>query len=218
VELKVYRLGEADDSLLIIPQLVTRTREITRAVVRIEGDYATGLKVNIDTDLGAEPQKVQKLSSGRNTLTAQDHFEQLGQNTDAATVAFAKKVIADSEQTGMSVSWNIGSFGLHYADPLGSGIKLSIVTFDKRGQVKLGYAERPLLDLNIPLEVNYNFCADTAGMLPGLKPSIKNKGSWNRNATISELEPVYGKFMERIKIYLKELTAIQQQRSDLRSM
>jgi len=28
VELQVYRLGEADDSLLIIPQLVTRTREI----------------------------------------------------------------------------------------------------------------------------------------------------------------------------------------------
>jgi len=68
------------------------------------------------------------------------------------------------------------------------------------------------------LEVNYKFCADTAGMLHGLKPSIKNNGSWNRNATISELEPVYDRFMERIEIYLKELTVIQQQTSDSKNI
>src|SRR4030095_4230167 len=54
VELQVYKLNQNDNSLIIIPQVVTRTKEITRAVIRIEGDHAADVKVNIETDLGTE--------------------------------------------------------------------------------------------------------------------------------------------------------------------
>jgi hypothetical protein len=52
IELQVFRLGDDNSSLIVIPQLVTRTKEITRAIVRIEGSYSADLKVNIETDLG----------------------------------------------------------------------------------------------------------------------------------------------------------------------
>ncbi|HMP92186.1 MAG TPA: hypothetical protein PKD90_04895 [Phnomibacter sp.] len=54
VELQIYTLPQANDAWVIIPQLVTRTREITRAIVKIEGSEATGLSVNIETDQGTE--------------------------------------------------------------------------------------------------------------------------------------------------------------------
>lgn len=52
VELQVYRLNEQSGSLLVIPQLITRTKEITRAVVRLEGIQPENVKISIETDLG----------------------------------------------------------------------------------------------------------------------------------------------------------------------
>ncbi|TDE09767.1 hypothetical protein [Dyadobacter psychrotolerans] len=205
VELQVYKLSGEVDSLLIIPQIITRTREITRAIVRIEGDYATGLKVNIDTDLGVEPVQTQKQSYGRTTLTAQDYFEQLGQNTDQSIVDFVKKMIADSEQIGLLIAWNTGSLGLQFPDPSGSGINLSILTVNKRGQIQLGYAEKQLIALNIPLAINYTFCADTAQMFAGIEPNKAKMGSWNKNSTILDLITQYDRFMLRIEKYLEEV-------------
>ena len=207
VELQIYKLHDANGSLLIIPQLITRTREITRAIVRIEGGYTPGLKINIDTDLGMQAGNVHKQSSGRTTLNAQDYFEQLEQNTDNYIVDFARKVIADSQQLGLSIEWNAASFGLQFADPSGSGVKLSIMTFDKKGQIRLGYAEKQLVALNIPLAINHNFCADTARMFTGLEPSINKTGSWNRGISILEIIPLYDRFMKRLEVYLQEISS-----------
>ncbi|MDW8273809.1 MAG: hypothetical protein RMJ53_06240 [Chitinophagales bacterium] len=88
VELQVYKLNQADNSLIVIPQLVTRTREITRAIVKIEGSYPADLKVNIETDLGTEATKQQNQSYKRLTITAEDFFEQLTKNTNKETVDF----------------------------------------------------------------------------------------------------------------------------------
>jgi hypothetical protein len=206
VELQVYRLGDSIDPLLIIPQVVTRTREITRAVVRVEGDYSTGLTLNIDSDLGTEPETLHRRSSGRTTLSAQDYFEQLLQNTNSYTVDFVKKVITDSQQIGLTVEWNASSFGLQFPDPAGSGLRISIMTFDKKGQITLGYAEKQLEALNIPSNINYSFCAETAVMFTGLARNPLKLGSWNRRISISELIPSYDLFMERLEVYLNEIS------------
>ncbi|MBM3237056.1 hypothetical protein FJZ31_12260 [Candidatus Poribacteria bacterium] len=47
VELQVYKLDEA---FWVIPQVVTRTREITRAIVRIEAKEIESVSVGIDTE------------------------------------------------------------------------------------------------------------------------------------------------------------------------
>ncbi|KAA6438742.1 hypothetical protein FEM33_15920 [Dyadobacter flavalbus] len=206
VELQVYKLGDAEGSLLVLPQVITRTREITRAVVRIEGNYATGLKLNIDTDLGIQAENMPKVLSGRTTLNALDYFEQLLQSTDAFTVDFVKSIIAESQQMGLLIEWNTASFGLQFADPSGTGVRLSILTIDKKGQIRLGYAEKQLIALNIPSEINQRFCTDTAYIFTGLEPSLEKAGSWNRSVAISELIPQYDKFMKRLEIYLQELS------------
>ncbi|GGC06494.1 hypothetical protein GCM10011325_36670 [Dyadobacter sediminis] len=206
VELQVYKLSSDANSLLIIPQIVTRTREITRAIVRIEGDYTDGLKVNIDTNLGVETAQTQKQSYGRTTLTAQDYFEQLGQNTDQSKVDFVKRVIADSKKIGLAIVWNIGSFGLQFPDPSRSGINLSILTINKKGHIQLGYAEKQLISLNIPLTINHSFCADTAQMFAGIEQNRDKLEIWNKNSTISDLIPQYDRFMQRIEKYLEEVT------------
>jgi hypothetical protein len=67
VELQVYELdAERDKSLLVIPQVVTRTREITRAIIRVEGQAIESVHVDVDIDI---PSRKTKSSGGRYTLS-----------------------------------------------------------------------------------------------------------------------------------------------------
>lgn len=205
VELQVYKLNQADNSLIVIPQLVTRTREITRAIVKIEGNYPADLKVNIETDLGTEATKQQYQAYKRLTITAEDFFEQLAKNTNKETVDFAQQVIKDSEELGLYIEWNSGSFSIKLPDPQGSGVKIGIVNIDRGGLFYLGYSRGQFEKLQLPLEISYSFAADTAKLLPGIKQSPDKPHIWNKYSTIGDLKKVYPQFMDRVKKYIDDI-------------
>lgn len=206
VELQVFKLTQTDNSLIVIPQLVTRTREITRAIVKIEGNYAADLKVNIETDLGTETTKEQTQAHKRLTITAQDFFEQLEQNTDKEIVDFTKQIIKDSEDLGLYIEWNSGSFGIKLPDPQGSGVKIAIANIDRGGLFYLGFSKGQFEKLQLPMNISYSFAADTASLLPSIKQNPDNKHSWNKYSTIADLQKVYPQFLDRIKKYIKDIT------------
>ncbi len=67
VELKLY---QTDKGLLVVPQIVARTREITRAIIRIEGNQPG--RISIDTDVGPPDRHD---SSKRYKLSEQDFLK-----------------------------------------------------------------------------------------------------------------------------------------------
>jgi hypothetical protein len=206
VELQVFKLDATDNSMIVIPQLVTRTREITRAIVRIEGNTSADFKVNIETDLGTESAKQQTQGYKRLTITAQDFFEQLQQNTNKETVDFANQIIKDSEELGLYIEWNTGSFGIKLPDPQGSGVKIGILNIDRAGFIYLGYSRGQFEKLQLPMDASYRFSADTAALFPGIKPNSEKKHIWNNHSSLSELRKVYQPFMERVKRYVEDIT------------
>lgn len=206
VELQVYKLNLTDSSLIVIPQLVTRTREITRAIVRIEGNYSADLKVNIETDLGTESTKQQSQAYKRLTITAQDFFEQLEKNTNKETVEFTNQIIKDSEDLGLYIEWNSGSFSIKLPDPQGSGVKIGIVNFDRSGLFYLGYSRGQFEKLQLPMDISYSFAADTAKLLPGIRQNPERQHIWNKYSSISDLRNVYPQFKDRVKIYIDDIT------------
>ncbi len=210
VELQVYKLDQNDNSLIIIPQLVTRTREVTRAIVRIEGTYSADVKVNIETDLGTETTKH---GNKRMTITAEDFFEQLEQNTNKETVVFANQIIKDSDELGLYIEWNSGSFSIKLPDPQGSGVKISIVNIDRSGLFYLGLSRPQFEKLELSRDISYNFAFDTALLLPGIKQNPDKKHIWNKYSTLHDLRNVYPQFMERVKKYIDDITTEAQKNS-----
>ncbi len=206
VELQVFKLDATDNSMIVIPQLVTRTREITRAIVRIEGNTSADFKVNIETDLGTESAKQQTQGYKRLTITAQDFFEQLQQNTNKETVEVANQIITDSEDLGLYIEWNTGSFGIKLPDPQGSGVKIGILNIDRAGFIYLGYSRGQFEKLQLPMDASYRFSADTAALFPGIKPNSEKKHIWNSHSTLSVVRNVYQPFMERVKRYVEDIT------------
>lgn len=128
VELELYELSEdAAGRLLVIPHVIARTREITRAVVRVEGD-AKSIQIGIDTQVGAG-QGTRRSP----TLTEGDYFSQLAQRVASEDVAFARKIKEDAEARGCIIDWKAASFVIKLPDPGGSGSQLTLLVVQTNG-------------------------------------------------------------------------------------
>ncbi len=214
VELQVFKLHETDNSLIILPQLITRTREITRAIVRIEVNNSADLKVSIETDLSTE-SNMQASTTKRLSISAQDYFEQLEKNKGKNIAEFAGQIIKDSEKLGLYIEWNSGSFSVKLPDPQGSGIKITIINIDRVGLFYLGYSKGAVEKLGLPIELSCDFAADTAAMLPGIKQNSDKKYVWNKYSTLTDLAPAYDKFLLRVKKYIDDIIQVSQTREGL---
>ena len=128
VELQFYKNPNVEGELIAIPNLITRTREITRAIVKIENS-TTG-SVTIETDFIEE--KVKPITV-RTTITEDDFFEQLQQNTDYESAEFAKHILATVKEKGYFVEWQQGAFVAKILDPNGSGSKITLFVTDRKG-------------------------------------------------------------------------------------
>lgn len=205
VELQVYRVNREDNSFVVIPQLVTRTKEITRAIVRIEGPAIPGLQVNIETELDDRSGDQQSRAAARLTITAQDFFEQLEKNTSKDIVAFTNHLIQDCQEMGLVMEWNVSSLGVKLPEPKGSGTRISIFTIDKYGFIYLGYSKGQFQKLNIPIALSYRFAADTAALIPGVQQHPENKYVWDKYALVINIQSVYPQFLVMVKEYIDNI-------------
>jgi hypothetical protein len=60
---------------------------------------------------GTETNNKSTNSQNRLTITAEDYFEQLQQNTSIELLKFTKQIIKDAQESGYFIEWNTGSFG-----------------------------------------------------------------------------------------------------------
>jgi hypothetical protein len=195
IELQVYRFEK--DSFIVMPQIVTRTKEITRAIIKVEGGVSENVSIKVETDLGTETART-KGAPKRFTITEEDYFEQLLHNTDEQQVNFAKQIILDCEQRGYFIDWKQGSFVVKLIDPNGSGVKITLFIVDKYGMVYLGYAAQQLEKIGLPLDISYTYAADTAKLFMNLSVHHKYKNTWAKNQSLTNLRSVYEPFMERV--------------------
>lgn len=202
IELQVYKF-EGEEKRLVIPQIITRTREITRAVVKIENKAVNDIVINVEAGdvTDTKPEKV----SSRFKITADDFFLQLEQNTNKETMNFAQQIIADCEEEGYLIEWNTGSFGVKLADPEGSGVKISLFNVDRGGLVYLGFSREAFEKLGLSKDFSSRYAIDTAKLFPGLKPSKAKSHLWEKYQTLDSLKKVYQPFMQRVLSYTHEI-------------
>jgi len=204
IELQVFQVGDDPEHRLVIPQLVTRTREITRAIVRVESAQLEKVALKIETDLDTEPAR-SSATGIRRLLTAEEFFEQLQKNKGPEAVAFAQRLIRDCEALGLETVWNSGSFSLKLPDPQGSGLRIGVFNVDRTGYIYLGYSQGQFEKLKLPLELSYDFAAQTAHLLPGISQHPVQKGNWNKYATLDDFQKPYDRMLEIVAGYIEKI-------------
>ena len=206
VELQFYKNPNVEGELIAIPNLITRTREITRAIVKIEN--STNGNVTIETDFIEE--KVKPITA-RTTITEDDFFEQLQQNTDYESAEFAKHILATVKEKGYFVEWRQGAFVAKILDPNGSGSKITLFVTDRKGLFYLMQSGDQLKRLGMSNEISLVYAKNTSELIKGLFPHPNHPDCWNKYATIKEIKPVFAEFMNEVDNYVENI--IEQQKS-----
>lgn len=207
VELQFYKNPNIEGELIAIPNLITRTREITRAIVKIENS-TTG-NVTIETDFIEE--KVKPITV-RTTITEDDFFEQLLQNTDFESAEFAKHILATVKEKGYFVEWRQGAFVAKIFDQNGSGSKITLFVTDRKGLFYLMQSGDQLKRLGMSNEISLIYAKNTSALIKGLFPHPNHPDCWNKYATIKDIKPVFNEFMKEVDTYVENI--LEQQSED----
>ena len=200
VELQFYKNPNVEGELIAIPNLITRTREITRAIVKIEN--STNGNVTIETDFIEE--KVKPITV-RTTITEDDFFEQLQQNTDYESAEFAKHILATVKERGYFVEWRQGAFVAKIFDQNGSGSKITLFVTDRKGLFYLMQSGDQLKRLGMSNEISLIYAKNTSALVKGLFPHPNHPDCWNKYTTIKDIKPVFNEFMKEVDTYVENI-------------
>ncbi|HAN78671.1 MAG TPA: hypothetical protein DCQ31_13370 [Bacteroidales bacterium] len=196
VELQIFKTEiENREIRLIIPNIITRTKEITRAIIRIEGVNPEQIKVEVPEN-NLQEKTLRTSNAKRNTITEQDFFENLSAKVDKMSVDFTRKILHDCQIKGLFIEWGQGSFIVKYYKPELSSLKFSLFVVTTNGQIYSGWIGGTLIKANIDNSFSIQIVHETAKLFDNI--AIDSKLNWSRNAKVSELQGVYDKFIELV--------------------
>lgn len=193
IELQVYKFDKNQDSLLVIPQIVTRTKEITRAIVQLDGDFSGNINISVP-----EEKDEQKTSKKRFIITENNFFEELKHNTDNDTVEFIKQIKDDCLKRAYHIKWGQSSFGITLLMP--DNNKVSLFILYKTGKFYLGWSGVPYLNK----ETKTLFVKETSRMFKSATYS-EQKENWEKEISIDELKDNYDIFMKEVDKYSRKI-------------
>lgn len=200
IEIQVYKSVENENDLIVIPNIITRTREITRAVIKIENN-ATDATVSVSTDFKEETSKNSKT---RTSISEDDFFDQLENHLDDEMALFAKQIILDARDQGYLIDWKQASFSVKLTDPNGSGAKVTLFVVARNGGFYIGWAADQITKLGIDNDIAFEFARKTAGLFEGIESKGKD---WNKPSSLSALKPKYTEFMAEVDRFVKEINS-----------
>lgn len=147
VELVVFELDR--DSLIVVPHVLLRTREITRSVVRIEGS-APNVTVGPATPRPMPGVSVSPTGDlARRTLTEQDFLDALSRR-DAASAAAAETLFDALKLAGFDLRFGTASVVAKLPDPAGSAKPLTVFTLYTDGTMQFGWMPDQLASMGRP--------------------------------------------------------------------
>ncbi|MCJ7575898.1 MAG: hypothetical protein MUO80_04355 [Dehalococcoidia bacterium] len=192
VELQIYELDDGGKgSQLIIPQVVARTREITRAVVRVEGK-------GIIVENGTPPVK-DKLKDKLTSLSEDDFNNILKPLVSNEDYEFAIQLREDMKGLGNIIAYRQISFVVILPDPGGSGEKLKLLKVATNGHVEpTGDLSDKLRDIGLQDQIAYDYAKESAQLF-GIGVKGNKPGSWSRSITLGEMRQQYQKFVPIIR-------------------
>jgi len=198
VELQVYELvEEGEKQLLVMPQVVARTREITRAVVRVEGKAIESVKVEVDTEI-TPPVSPPK----RFTLTEEDYFNILQQHVNSEDVDFVHQVIDDMQRYGCEIDWKQGSFVVRLPDPGESGQELPLLVVCKDGKTYVPpWLGNTLQRLALPAQIAVDYFRRSSELFGGDEKMVRE----SRAVNLSELREQYTEFVSVLQTTLDRI-------------
>lgn len=194
IELQIYELDHhQNQSLLIIPQLVTRTREITRAIVKVEAKHIESISIGL-----VEPSTTNPLE--------EIFFQTLSKKVTDSEITFVRSVIEDMENLDCKIEWE-STIKIKLPNPSGSGENFSLFYIYKDGLVNLRYLRDQLAKAGLPKQIGLDFVKHTASLFENCNVHSKDPMTLSRYIKISEFQQQYINFKLLVQETIERINA-----------
>lgn len=195
VELKIY---ETNDGKLVLPQLVMRTQEITRAVIRIEGGHVE--KISVDMDLGTDKLPSR---SKRYSITEEEFFSELAIHTDETGINLAQQLIEDSQDLGCVIIWRQSSFVIRYPAPLDPKQLLTLLVISRDGIAYTGWLVDQLKKVNMSADLGEKYISELNTLLKDFEIDPAKPGVWS----LTKIAPNHDEVLLILKDFIDRVIA-----------
>jgi len=196
VELKVFDTGEGR---LVLPQMVMRTQELTRAIIRIEGENIKNISVDMDLSTEKTTSK-----NKRFTLSEEEYFDLLRKNVSEETQELTHQLIEDVQDLGCEIHWKQSSFVVRYLDPYGNKQLLTLLIVSKKGEVYTGWLEDQLKKVDLPSDIGAKYVKSIHALLEGYEINPSKQGVWSLDRVLEE----YSEIIELMDEFINDLNSI----------
>ena len=195
VELRVYEVPERGE-WLVLPMVVARTREVVRAVVRVEAREIRDVRV----DLEEEPEGKGK----RVTLSEEDFFERLRQQEGDDVARIAQRLLEDVQGLGCLAQWRSSSFSVRLPEER-TGRLLTLFVVYTNGRMETAWLPEQLKRAGLPPEIAHRYVQRVAQLFPNCTPKPDRPELLSRMLHLSEIGERYDAFLAVLKRTIAEI-------------
>lgn len=183
VELAIYRLDDKPGGALFVqPRIVARTREVTRAVVKLD---VPDKLLKVEITLPPEPPP----DGTGGTITEDEFFKELTKNAGDEVIQFARWVLDNAASHGLTAHWGRGGLLLRYVHE-DSGEFFTLGQLGRRNQLREvdRFWER-IRKLGLDDDIWRDYFDEIVALVPGAeRAAFAAKGSGQEYEVV-----VYGK-------------------------
>jgi len=202
IELQIYRMGN-EGRLLVMPNVVGRTIEMTRAVIRVAS--TEGARVDVSLDV-SDPDDGGGGGSRRRILTRDEFFDELehsGTSPDGVTIA--RRIYEDfDDDDRFQIDWGSSSYSVKLRDPTERNQLYTILVVEQVGRAYVGWLDGQLSRVGLPVKLGRDFVA-SAGTLVKREVHPKYLTSWDRPAPLDDIVPNYGELKTLVEEFAQEV-------------
>ena len=190
VELRIY---EADEHGIraVVPSVVAKTAEITRAVVRV--DVADETRVEVDVSVPADDSP-----RSRRKLTMDQFFAEMTDRATPAEVWFIRNILGEFEtEPRYRLLFGAAAVSLRLRNPQG-GDGFTVLVINTGGNAYPGWLHGQCKRAGIPEEVAIRFAADLSSIF-GIPVHHRHRDTLARHATPEALKENWDAVNDRIQ-------------------
>ena len=211
VEMSCYRHRDQDGGVLVIPQIIARTAEVTRAVVHIDLQGRDGADVNVTADVPADGQPAR--SHPANRLSEQEFYALLGDSAspDAARrcQAFVEHLVTEHE--ALEVTYTPLKLLIRVQPPGRDDRQFVVLAIDTNGRIRTTKWWLDFLAENHPTAVLDSFLDGLSSIDARMRPLKKSNGVFTvaKSTNVADLVTIMPKLDELAKVVAKAVGAVE---------
>lgn len=193
IELQLFE-DEAVGGRIVFPQVIARTTEIVRAVVKVEGGGGDKVSISLDESLSASE------SNRARRLSEEEFFDSL---EDDETTQICRRIVDLAAEVGAEPYPGTKNLPIRLPDPGGSGQKFTLFLLSAEGEVFFGWFATQLENNGYPPSIAWDMFARVAALFDNVE--VKDTEALTRGLTAAEVGERLEEFMAVITRAVSEL-------------